>query len=163
MSEDQTEISALKAQEKASIKAAEKGLNAARVRRYLGVARLVAPVVVPIAYRGATALRAQLDTRRARRMGVTVDQLGEYTGHGAKLSARIAGAGKSVDEIVSRHPADAETQQFASAIRTRLTDLDTAVHAAEQMPGGRRKQAHSAISAELDGVEADILARLGVR
>ncbi|WP_238774447.1 MULTISPECIES: DUF6474 family protein [Prescottella] len=160
---DKAQISALKAQEKAAAKAAEKGLTVAQLRRYMGVARLLAPVVVPLAYRGATALRGQLDAQRAQRMGIAVDQLGEYTGHGAKLSARIAGAEKSVAEIVSRHPGDAETQQFATAIRARLTDLETAVHASEQMPPARRKQAHHAISSELDGVEADILARLGVR
>lgn len=160
---DKAQISALKAQEKAAAMAAEKGLTVAQLRRYMGVARLLAPVVVPLAYRGATALRGQLDAQRAQRMGIAVDQLGEYTGHGAKLSARIAGAEKSVAEIVSRHPGDAETQQFATAIRARLTDLETAVHASEQMPPARRKQAHHAISSELDGVEADILARLGVR
>jgi len=160
---DKAQISALKAQEKAAEKAAEKGLTVAQLRRYMGVARLLAPVVVPLAYRGATALRGQLDAQRAQRMGIAVDQLGEYTGHGAKLSARIAGAEKSVAEIVARHPGDAETQQFATAIRARLTDLETAVHASEQMPPARRKQAHHAISSELDGVEADILARLGVR
>ncbi|MGW9565292.1 DUF6474 family protein [Prescottella equi] len=160
---DKAQISALKAQEKAAAKAAEKGLTVAQLRRYMGVARLLAPVVVPLAYRGATALRGQLDAQRAQRMGIAVDQLGEYTGHGAKLSARIAGAEKSVAEIVGRHPGDAETQQFATAIRARLTDLETAVHASEQMPPARRKQAHHAISSELDGVEADILARLGVR
>lgn len=160
---DKARIATLKAQEKAAVKAAEKGLTVAQLRRYLGVARLLAPVIVPIAYRGATALRGQLDAQRAQRMGIGVDQLGEYTGHGAKLSARIAGAEKSVAEIVTRRPDDAETQQFASAIRARLGDLDTAVHAAEQMPPARRKQAHHAISSELDGVEADILARLGVR
>ncbi|CAM2955104.1 DUF6474 domain-containing protein [Prescottella defluvii] len=160
---DKAQISTLKAQEKAAVKAAEKGLTVTQLRRYLGVARLLAPVVVPLAYRGATALRGQIDTQRAQRMGIAVDQLGEYTGHGAKLSARIAGAEKSVDEIVTRHPNDTETQQFATAIRSRLVDLGTAVHAAEQMPSARRKQAHHAISSELDGVEADILARLGVR
>ncbi|GAB2642724.1 DUF6474 family protein [Prescottella soli] len=160
---DKAQIATFKAQEKAAVKAAEKGLSVAQLRRYLGVARLLAPVVVPIAYRGATALRGQIDTQRAQRMGIAVDQLGEYTGHGAKLTARIAGAEKSVDEIVTRHPGDAETQQFASAIRARLGDLGTAVRSAEQMPAARRKQAHHAISAELDGVEADILARLGVR
>ncbi|PTR25597.1 hypothetical protein C8K36_10627 [Rhodococcus sp. OK519] len=160
---DKAQISTLKAQEKAAVKSAETGLSVAQLRRYMGVARLLAPVVVPLAYRGATALRGQLDAQRAQRMGIAVDQLGEYTGHGAKLSARIAGAEKSVDEIVARHPGDAETQQFATAIRGRLTDLGTAVHASEQMPPARRKQAHHAISTELDGVEADILARLGVR
>ncbi|WP_137722804.1 DUF6474 family protein [Prescottella subtropica] len=160
---DKAQIATFEAQKKAADKAAQKGLTVAQLRRYLGVARMLAPVVVPIAYRGATVLRAQLDAQRAQRMGIAVDQLGEYTGHGAKLSARIAGADKSVTEIVTKHPNDTETQQFATAIRARLTDLDTAVRAAEQMPPARRKQAHHAIASELDGVEADILARLGVR
>ena len=108
-------------------------------------------------------MRAQLDTTRAQKMGIAVDQLGDYTGHGAKLSARIAGAESSVTEILSRKPDDAETQRFAAAIRERLGDLSTAVRAAEQMPQARRKAAHQAISSELDGVEADLLARLGVR
>lgn len=134
------------------------------MRKYLGVARLLAPpVLLPIAYRAATAVRAQLDTTRAQKMGIAVDQLGDYTGHGAKLSARIAGAESSVTEILSRKPDDAETQRFAAAIRERLGDLSTAVRAAEQMPQARRKAAHQAISSELDGVEADLLARLGVR
>ncbi|RVW02286.1 DUF6474 family protein [Rhodococcus spongiicola] len=160
---DKAQIATLKAQEKAAIKASEKGLTVGKLRRYLGVARLLAPIIVPIAYRGATALRAQIDAQRAEQMGIAVDRLGEFTGHGARLSARIAGAEKSLDEIVARHPADAETKQFASAIRSRLTDLGTAIRSAEQMPPSRRKQAHQAISAELDGVEADILSRLGVR
>ena len=157
---EKAQIATLKAQEKA---AANQGLTVAKVRKYLGVARLLAPVLLPIAYRAATAVRAQLDTTRAQKMGIAVDQLGDYTGHGAKLSARIAGAESSVTEILSRKPDDAETQRFAAAIRERLGDLSTAVRAAEQMPQTRRKGAHQAISSELDGVEADLLARLGVR
>ena len=157
---EKAQIATLKAQEKA---AANQGLTVAKVRKYLGVARLLAPVLLPIAYRAATAVRAQLDTTRAQKMGIAVDQLGDYTGHGAKLSARIAGAESSVTEILSRKPDDAETQRFAAAIRERLGDLSTAVRAAEQMPQARRKAAHQAISSELDGVEADLLARLGVR
>lgn len=157
---EKQQIATLKAQEKA---AAQKGFTAAKVRRYLAVVRLLAPVLVPLVYQGVTALRGQLDAARAQRMGVAVAQLGEYTGHGAHLSARIAGAEKSLAEILERHPKDAETQKFADAIRGRLSDLTAAVHAAEQMPAPRRKAAHAGISRELDGIEADLLARLGVR
>ncbi|QNG20863.1 hypothetical protein G4H71_09435 [Rhodococcus triatomae] len=157
---EKAQLETLEAQKKA---AAQKGLTVASVRKYLGVARLLAPVLLPIAYRAATALRGQLDARRAATMGVSVDQLGDFTGHGAKLSARVAGAETSVTEILSRKPDDAETQRFAAAIRERLGDLNTAIRAAEQMPQSRRRAAHHAIAAELDGVEADLLARLGVR
>lgn len=157
---EKAQVATLKAQEKA---AASKGLTVAKVRKYIGVARLLAPVLLPIAYRAATAIRGQLDTTRAQKMGIAVDELGDYTGHGAKLSARIAGSESSVNEILTRKPNDAETKRFADAIGERLRDLNTAVRAAEQMPQARRKAAHHAISTELDGVEADLLARLGVR
>ncbi|MCQ4121654.1 DUF6474 family protein [Rhodococcus tibetensis] len=157
---EKAQIATLKAQEKA---AAQKGLTVASVRKYLGVARLLTPVLLPIVYRAATVMRGQIDARRADRMGVGIDQLANYTGHGAKLSARIAGAESSTTEILGHKPDDAETQKFAAAIRERLGDLNTAVRAAEQMPQARRKAAHQAIASELDGVEADLLARLGVR
>ncbi|AWK70497.1 hypothetical protein CBI38_01865 [Rhodococcus oxybenzonivorans] len=157
---EKAQIATLKAQEKA---AAQKGFTVASVRKYLGVARLLTPVLLPIVYRAATVVRGQIDARRADRMGVGIDQLANYTGHGAKLSARIAGAESSTTEILGQKPDDAETQKFAGAIRERLGDLNTAVRAAEQMPQARRKAAHQAISSELDGVEADLLARLGVR
>ena len=157
---EKQQIATLKAQEKA---AASQGFTAAKVRRYLGVARLLAPVLVPLVYQAVTALRGQLDARRAQRMGIAIDQLGEFTGHGARLSARVAGAEHSVAKIVEQHPQDAETAKFAEATRARLADLTTAISAAEQMPAPRRRSAHAAISAELDGIEADLLARLGVR
>ena len=157
---EKAQIAALKAEEKA---AAQKGFTVASVRKYLGVARLLTPVLLPIAYRAATVVRGQIDARRADRMGIDVDQLANFTGHGAKLSARIAGAESTTTEILAQKPDDAETQKFAAAIRDRLSDLNTAVRAAEQMPQARRKAAHHAISSELDGVEADLLARLGVR
>ena len=157
---EKAQIAALTAEAKA---AAQRGFTVAAVRKYLGVARLLTPVLLPIAYRAATVVRGQIDARRADRMGVDIDQLANFTGHGAKLSARIAGAESSTTEILGQKPDDAETQQFAAAIRDRLGDLSTAVRAAEQMPQARRKAAHHAISSELDGVEADLLARLGVR
>ncbi|NLE78966.1 MAG: hypothetical protein GX610_05170 [Rhodococcus sp.] len=157
---EKAELANLKAQEKA---AAKKGLSVSNVKKYLGVARLLTPVLLPIAYRAATAVRGQIDTKRAHKLGVGVDELGDFTGHGGRLSARISGAEKSVKDILGHKPDDAETRAFASATRDRLNDLNTAVRAAEQMPPARRKSAHAAISSELDGVEADLLARLGVR
>ncbi|WP_254658675.1 DUF6474 family protein, partial [Mycobacterium avium] len=37
-----------------------------------------------------------------------------------------------------------------------------AVTAAENMPAARRRAAHAAISSQLDGIEADLMARLGL-
>jgi hypothetical protein len=156
---EKAQLATLKAQEKA---AERSGFSVSQLRRYLGIARLLTPVLAPLAYRGAVLVRGQLDQQRAARMGIAPEDLGNFTGHGARLSARIAGAERSADAISAQFP-DAETARFTAAIRGRLTELTTAVHAAEQMPPQRRKSAHHAISAELDGIEADVLARLGVR
>jgi hypothetical protein len=44
----------------------------------------------------------------------------------------------------------------------RLTDLSAAVTAAEKMPTSNRRAAHTAISDQLDAIDADLMARLGV-
>jgi len=89
-------------------------------------------------------------------------QIGQFSGHGAQLSARIAGAERSLRMVQDKKPKDTETKQFVSAITERLTDLSAAVTAAENMPATRRRAAHTAISSQLDGIEADLMARLGL-
>ena len=51
------------------LKAAREGrLLPTRIRRALTVSRLLAPVVVPVAYRAAMAARGAIDERRADRL-----------------------------------------------------------------------------------------------
>jgi hypothetical protein len=89
-------------------------------------------------------------------------QVGQFSGHGAKLSARIAGSEQSLRMVQEKKPKDAETNQFVAAVSDRLSDLSAAITAAENMPAQRRRAAHSAISSQLDGIEADLMARLGL-
>jgi hypothetical protein len=162
-SQRDTDRTALKVAE-AELKAAREGklLSPTRIRRVLTVSRLLAPILTPLIYRGATAVRALIDQRRADQLGIPLAQIGQFSGHGAQLSARIAGAEKSLRQVQDKKPKDAETRQFVSAISERLSDLSAAVTAAENMPATRRRAAHSAISAQLDGIEADLMARLGL-
>jgi hypothetical protein len=148
----------------AQLKAAREGklLSPTRIRRTLTVSRLLAPILVPLAYRAAVAARGFLDQRRADRLGVPLSQLGQFSGHGAALAARIAGAEQTLQQVAAKKPKDAETKQFVTAITERLSDLSAAVTAAENMPAQRRAAAHAAIGAQLDGIDADLLARLGI-
>ncbi|OBG58295.1 MULTISPECIES: DUF6474 family protein [unclassified Mycobacterium] len=148
----------------AELKAAREGkiLSPTRIRRALTVSRLLAPILTPVIYRAAVSARALIDQRRADQLGIPLAQIGQFSGHGAQLSARIAGAEKSLRAVQDKKPKDAETRQFASAITERLTDLSAAVTAAENMPATRRRAAHAAIAAQLDGIEADLMARLGL-
>ncbi|RDI48379.1 DUF6474 family protein [Nocardia mexicana] len=164
------QIATLKAEEKAAQKAAEKAerdlFSAGQVKKYLGVARVLVPVLAPLAYRAATFIRGQVDTRRAHRLGIGLDQLTDFSGHGAKLQARIANAESALTEIEGKADRSAdgqETGKFVSATRDRLESLTAAVRTAEQMPPQRRRAVHGSISHELSGIEADVLARLGVR
>ena len=146
------------------LKAAREGklLSPMRIRRLLTVSRLLAPVVVPVAYRIAIAARGLIDQRRADRLGVPLAQIGQFSGHGGRLSARIAGGEQSLRAVQENKPRDAETQRFVTAISERLADLAAAVTAAENMPVARRRDAHAAISRQLDEVDADLMARLGL-
>ena len=157
--------------DRAALKVAETQLKAARegklfsptrIRRMLTVTRLLAPIVVPLFYRAAIAARGYLDERRADRLGVPLSQIGQFSGHGAALSARIAGAEHSLRLVAEKKPKDAETTQFVAAITERLRDLSAAVAAAENMPTTRRRAAHAAIAEQLDGIDADLMARLGL-
>lgn len=146
------------------LKAAREGklLSPTRIRRVLTVSRLLAPILTPVIYRAAMSVRAVIGQRRADQLGIPLAQIGQFSGHGAQLSARIAGSEKSLRMVQDKKPKDAETKQFVAAISERLTDLSAAVTAAENMPAARRRAAHSAISTQLDGIEADLMARLGL-
>jgi hypothetical protein len=148
----------------AELKAAREGklLSPTRIRRVLTVSRLLAPILTPVVYRAAMATRALIDRRRADQLGIPLAQIGQFSGSGARLSARIAGSEQSLRMVQEKKPKDAETRQFASAISERLGDLSAAVTAAEHMPAAQRRAAHSAISSQLDGIEADLMARLGL-
>lgn len=157
-----------KAERKSRKKALDQVSTPRKIKNVLGIVRVLSPVLAPLAYKAATAARTQLDTARARKIGVGVHQLGEFTGHGAALNARIAGLEPALDELSdtsSTQGSESATSvaSFRESTRARLAELATAVHAAERMPGARRKAAHSAVAAELDGIDAQVLSRLGVR
>ena len=158
-----TDRTALKVAE-VQLAAAREGklLSPTRIKRLLTVTRLLAPVLVPVVYRVAIAARGAIDERRADQLGVPLSQLGQFSGHGGRLSARIAGAEQSLRLVAEKKPKDAETKQFVAAITDRLSDLAAAVTAAENMPTAQRRGAHAAIAAQLDGIDADLMARLGL-
>ncbi|WP_280481564.1 DUF6474 family protein [Nocardia cyriacigeorgica] len=158
------QIAALQAEEKAALKAAAKAerdpFSVGQVKKYIGVARILVPVLAPLAYRGATFVRGQLDNRKAHQLGIGVEQLGEYTGHGARLHARIANTEAALDKVGG---SNGEADKFVAATRNRLEALTAAVRTADQMPAQRRRAVHNSIADELTGIESDVLARLGVR
>lgn len=143
------------------------GFTPARAKNALALAKVlgpaVLPVVTPYVMQGAAVVRERLERRKARRLGVEVDDLGHYTGRGGALHARIAGAANGLAEVRAKQggatPADLA---FADEAEGNLRKLAAAVRAAERMPQARRKAAHRAVSSELDRIEEQLLAALGV-
>jgi hypothetical protein len=137
-------------------------LTSANVKRMIGVAKIVGPVVAPFAIKAAGYARHRWDLARARRLGVPVDQLPAFSGRGAALHARLAGLAASLYDLARRRPGDGDTTRYVDATETRLADLAAAVRVAEQMPTARRKAAHQAVTRELDTIESTLLTRLGL-
>lgn len=163
-------------QEKKLIKAENKGLKAKRkhekqmadrklaqikngrfnkdqVKRWTGAARLLTPLLIPLAYQAVTSGREKADEFRARRLGVSAEELSRHTGHGAALKARIEGVRHTISEseVSSGYLHDAEA---------RLDELANAVDNAEYMTPEQRRRAHSAIGRDIDGLITQIHQKL---
>lgn len=151
---------------KKSAESAEKGWTPKKARNAVSVAKVivpaVAPVLLPVAVRAAGAAREAYDRYQARRLGVPVERLPEFTGRGARLLARVAGVSEAAADLRDAPRAGNEDIRFAHDAQQTLEQLTTAVRAAERMPASRRKAAHQAVAAELERLEAQILQRLGV-
>jgi hypothetical protein len=130
-------------------------------KRAIGVAKIVVPIMAPFAIKAAAYARHRWDVARARRLGVGLERLPDVSGRGAALHARLVRFTAALRDLTQRR-LDADTATFVSNTETRLGDLSAAMHAAELMPGQRRRAAHRAVAAELDVLEAELLRRLGV-
>jgi Family of unknown function (DUF6474) len=141
-------------------------LTGAKIKRYVGIARILIPIVAPMVYQAVGTARDRWDAHRARQFGIAPDELNEFTGRGAALYARIHNLALSARDLRTRHGRQGERAgeitSFVDDAEQRLTDLESAVRASEQMPASRRRSAHVAIAGELDRIEKRLLGLWGV-
>lgn len=147
--------------EQAKADAAAAMFTPAKIKRYLTVARMVSPVVAPLAYRAAIGARSQVTAIQARRAGVAPSLLTQYGGPSAPLRARIATSRTTAGEVAALDRS-AESQSFIAAMTNRLDNLQVAADAADTMPPSQRRNAQRAIDNELTAIDNDLLARLHV-
>jgi hypothetical protein len=138
----------------------KKAKNAIAVAKVLGPAMI--PVVAPYAVRAAGVAREAYDRYQARKLGVSVDKLGDYTGRGAALHARIAGLADGCRDLRKSEKGSTADTEFAQDALGTLEQLSATVRAAERMPAARRKSAHRAVAGELERLEGQLLHRLGI-
>lgn len=131
------------------------------LQRWLSLAKVATPVLLPAVYKlvsnaqgGSSAKPGDVDLKAA---GITA------TGPGAALGGRIVRLERTLDQLDVSRGSDTQIKDFVASTRTRLKDLRTAVETAESTPTAQRREVHSAISTELDRVNKDVLARLGVQ
>ena len=128
-------------------------LNSGKVLRYSAAIRAMAPLLLPLVYKAVVMVRDANTKSRAQQLGVSVDELAQHSGPGADLKARITGMEKSL--ATYKLP-----QGFQTDVIERLQALRTAVENADRMSQDQRKRAHRTISADLDELNKEVLARL---
>lgn len=133
-------------------------------KKALAIGKILTPVLMPVAIQLAGMARGAWDERRARRLGVPASALGNYSGKGGALHARIDRVAISVTELTTAASGGRATEldHFVRANGAKLADLSAAVRAAEMMPTERRRAAHKAVASELDQIEPQLLTLLGV-
>ena len=128
-------------------------LNSSKVLRYSAAIRAMAPLLLPLVYKAVVMVRDANTKSRAQQLGVSVDELAQHSGPGADLKARITGMEKSL--ATYKLP-----QGFQTDVIERLQALRIAVENADRMSPDQRKRAHRTISADLDELNKEVLARL---
>lgn len=128
-------------------------LNAGTFKRYAGLARVALPVMLPLIYQAITAGREQIVDAKARKIGVSADELARFSGHGADLKARIDGINRTLNK-------DHLPTGFVQDVQDRLSELHTATDNAEFMTAEQRRRAHATIARDIDGVTQEIQERL---
>ncbi len=128
-----------------------------KTKRLISVGKVVAPLVAPLAVEGIAKARGALDTRRAKKLGVPVENIGAYRGPTGRTMARIDALSDAIHELRRRRTGDALIVGFADASEDHLINLATATHAAAPMPASRRRATIAAISRELDHTEAELM------
>lgn len=137
--------------ELARIKAGK--FNKDKVNRLFSTSRLLLPVLLPLIYRAVNAGREKFVEARAHQIGVTADELAQFSGHGAPIKARLQGIQHSLEES-SLPPG------FVRDAEDRLKELGAAVDNAEFMTAEQRRRAHRSINRDIDQLVDQIQDRL---
>jgi hypothetical protein len=124
------------------------------------VAKVVGPVVAAGALKTSTGVRGVLDDRRARQLGVPVEDVAAYKGPSGTVQARITGWSSAVSELRARRGSESKVGRFTDTAAARLAELSAAATATLSMPSGTRRAALRAISGDLDQLDAELMTYL---
>jgi hypothetical protein len=127
------------------------------LRRLLLAAKVVGPVVAAGAMRTSTGVRGVLDDRRARQLGVPIEDVAAYKGPAGTVQARVTGLTKAINDLRTRRGTDPQVARFAETATARLGELSAAATATLSMPAATQRAALRAASADLDQLDAELM------
>jgi len=130
------------------------------MRRMLLAAKIIGPAVAAGALRASTGVRGVLDERRAKQLGVPLEDVAEYRGAAGTVQARIAGLRNALHDLRSRRGTDPKVARFVESTTARLGELSAAAAATASMPSPTRRSALRAVSADLDDVDSQLMSYL---
>ena len=132
------------------------------LQRWLGLAKIATPVLLPMIYKVVSSAQSSDSSVSAGAVDLKAAGI-NATGPGAALGVRIVRLEQTLDQLQATRGGEREVTDFIDSTRTRLRDLRAAVEAAETTPTAQRREVHAAISGELDRINKDVFARLGVK
>ncbi|ADG99374.1 conserved hypothetical protein [Segniliparus rotundus DSM 44985] len=132
-------------------------LSTKKVKRALSVARLLAPVAVPLAYRAATGARSLYDNYQSAKANRLASPQPSRADRLAALSERIELTRSDTAALVARASDDTALAQFQAHAERRLKELAEAVATARRLSAPRRVSAQRNIVRELDELDTKLL------
>lgn len=132
----------------------ESGITKKKAKQATGAARVLVPILLPLAYKGLTSLQQQRVNSRAAGLGLSSQDLARHSGRGAELKARIDAARENVEH------SDSLSEGFKNDARVRLDELEQAVRNAEVASPEQRRLALKSVEDDLAELTAEVQAKL---
>lgn len=134
-------------------------LSTKTVKRYLGISELLAPVLIPVLFKGIASTREFLQDTRAKKLGVPPEKIGSYFGMETKQKARLYNLENSLDKLANQGYTD---KDFIQNTRNEINKVSLSLQAVSKMSAENRKPALTAIAEKIDGLEAKTVRALGL-
>lgn len=132
----------------------ESGITQKKAKQWVSAARVLVPVLLPLAYKALTSFQQGQVNNRAAGLGLTSQDLARHSGRGAELKARIDAVRQNIDQT------DNLGEGFKGDARVRLDELEQAVRNAEHANPEQRRLAHNSIDEDLNKLAAEVHAKL---
>ena len=124
-------------------RAQQQGFHPKRALQAASAVRVIAPLAVPLVYKGLTLLQGRTQATYAQQLGVSKEALSIFKGEGAPMKSRIETIRASLETT---------PDGFRIDMDKRLKQLRKAIDTAERLPETQRKAAFSQIARELDEI-----------